>query len=66
MEKGQAVNLEEIQKNLEKRDELDSTREDSPLAQADGAIILDTSDLTFDKQVRQVVDLAEEKIKHSG
>ena len=66
MEKGQAVNLEEIQKNLEKRDELDSTREDSPLAQADEAIILDTSDLTFDKQVRQVVDLAEEKIKHSG
>ena len=66
IEKGQAVNLEEIQKNLEKRDEMDSTREDSPLAQADEAMVLDTSDLTFDEQVRKVVALAEEKIKHSG
>lgn len=66
MEKGHSVSLEEIKKNLEKRDALDATRKDSPLTRAPGAVVLDTSYLTFNEQVGRVVDLAKEKIKHSG
>jgi cytidylate kinase len=40
------------------RDERDRTREHSPLEPARGAIVLDTTDMTFDEVVSDVVDLA--------
>lgn len=61
-EKGVEVKLEEIIRNLEERDEIDSTRKESPLLKADDAIEVDTSYLKFDDQVKKVVDLAKEKI----
>ena len=42
--KGIELNLKEVKENLETRDHIDSTREDSPLRQADDAYLLDTSD----------------------
>jgi len=51
IEKGMSVELEEVGLNLEKRDHIDSSREDSPLAQADDAIVLDNSDMTVDEQM---------------
>jgi cytidylate kinase len=56
--KGQAVSVSEIKRNLLQRDELDSSREASPLAKADDAVTLDTTQLTFDEQVQRVVDWA--------
>lgn len=40
------------------RDTKDSTRSVSPLSRADGAVEVDTTDLTFDEVVRTVIDLA--------
>lgn len=61
--KGKDVSLEEIQENLIERDELDSTRDVSPLQKADDAIELDTSELSIEQQVNEILKLAEEKMK---
>ena len=49
---------EAIEQNLAKRDEIDTTRSDSPLKQATDAIVIDTSDLTLNEQVKKIVNLA--------
>ena len=41
--KGQEVSFEEVLKNVEQRDYIDTHREDSPLLQADDAIEIDNS-----------------------
>jgi len=51
IEKGMPAELEEVGANLQKRDRIDSTREDSPLKQADDAIVLDNSHMTVDEQM---------------
>lgn len=45
--KGIATNRAEVAANLVRRDHIDSSRKDSPLLQADDAIVLDNSDLTL-------------------
>ncbi len=62
-EKGKKVNLENVVKNLEDRDHIDSNRADSPLKKAEGAYEIDTSHLKFDEQVQIVLDLAKAVIK---
>ncbi|MFZ9981573.1 MAG: (d)CMP kinase [Cyclobacteriaceae bacterium] len=57
-QKGSAAQLEEIIENLSERDLADSSRADSPLFMAPGAIEIDTSNLTFGEQVQRVTDLA--------
>ena len=42
-EKGIQISLDEVASNLSSRDEIDSTREDSPLRRAEDAYLLDTS-----------------------
>ena len=49
--KGQQVNIEEVLKNLQERDYIDSHREASPLSQAEDAIVLDNSQMTMDQQL---------------
>lgn len=66
MEKKQMVNLEEIKKNLMHRDEIDTTRKESPLVQAPDAILIDTSFITVEEQVDQVVHLAQSLILGGG
>jgi cytidylate kinase len=51
IEKGMPAELEEVRANLQKRDHIDSTREDSPLKQADDAIVLDNSQMTVEEQM---------------
>ena len=51
IEKGMAAELQEVRGNLEKRDRIDSSREDSPLKQADDAILLDNSHMTVEEQM---------------
>ena len=55
LEKGQTVTVSDIERNLLQRDELDSSREESPLVKASDAVTLDTTHLTFEAQVEQVV-----------
>ncbi len=49
--KGDEVNIEEVLKNLQERDYIDSHREVSPLTQAPDAIVLDNSQMTMDDQM---------------
>ena len=49
--KGESVTFEEVLKNLEERDYIDSHRDASPLRQAPDAIVLDNSNMTFDDQL---------------
>lgn len=50
-EKGMEANLEEIKNNIEERDYLDIHRNISPLRQADDALTLDNSNMTFTEQM---------------
>jgi cytidylate kinase len=52
------VKDEEVQQDIESRDQLDSTRTDGPLTCPEGAIIIDTSSMT----VTEVVDVMESKV----
>lgn len=62
LEKGELIDLKEIQENLQHRDHIDTTREESPLRKADDAIEIDTTHVTLDEQVEQLVQLAMGKI----
>lgn len=57
-EKGVDESLDSIAKNLQERDHVDSTRADSPLKKAEGAIEIDTTNLTLEDQIVQIVELA--------
>ena len=48
--KGMPADFDDILKNVEERDYIDSHREESPLRQADDAILLDNSDMTIPEQ----------------
>ena len=60
--KGDAVTYEEVLKNVEERDYIDTHREDSPLVIADNAIEIDNSHLTRDEQFAAVLELANDVI----
>ncbi len=51
IEKGMKAEFEEVKSNLAKRDHIDSSRADSPLKQADDAILLDNSEMTLEQQM---------------
>ncbi len=61
-EKGQETTFEEVIANLEKRDHIDSNRADSPLKQADDAVILDNSNLTREEQFEWVMKLINQRL----
>lgn len=54
--KGENVTFEEVLANVEKRDHIDRTREESPLRRADDAIDLDNSAMTIEEQDRWLMD----------
>jgi cytidylate kinase len=62
-EKGELVELEDIKKNLAERDRIDSSRIESPLIKVPDAVEIDTSNLTFERQVAQIVQLAKDVIE---
>lgn len=53
--KEQLVSLDEVIENLTKRDQIDTTRTESPLRKAEDAIEIDTTFVTFDEQVEIVL-----------
>jgi len=54
---GQDLSIDEIVLELQKRDKIDSSRSHSPLKKAKDAIIIDTTDLTFEEQVNKIVTI---------
>jgi CMP/dCMP kinase len=59
--KGITASIEEITANIEKRDFQDMHREISPLKQAEDAIVLDNSYMTFDEQLLWFENILNEK-----
>jgi len=55
--KGDNVTFEEVLKNVENRDYIDTHRADSPLVKANDAIEIDNSDMTKTEQFDLVLDL---------
>lgn len=58
-EKGNDVSLAQIQSELAERDARDQGRALAPLAPADDAVILDTSEMTAEEVLARVMDLAD-------
>jgi cytidylate kinase len=60
---GTATNVEDIERDLLRRDTLDASREASPLVCPVGAWVVDTSNVTIDEEVQRVIDLADEAVR---
>ena len=60
-EKGQTDSFEKVLEDLRKRDEQDMNRPVEPLRQAPDAVLVDSSDLTFDETVNAILAVVEEK-----
>ncbi len=63
LEKGRAESFEKTLKEINKRDERDVSREDSPLKIADDAVVIDTSEMNatevFEKMLEEIKNLQE-------
>ena len=57
--RGDVVTYEDVLKNVQERDYIDSHREDSPLVKAEDAIEIDNSDLTLKAQFDKVLQFVE-------
>jgi cytidylate kinase len=57
--KGKEISREAVAQNLAQRDHIDSTREDSPLRQAEDAVVLDNTNLTEKEQLAMALALAQ-------
>ncbi len=58
--KGDSVSYDEVLKNVQERDYIDTHRDDSPLVKAEDAIEIDNSYLTREEQFQAVLELVEE------
>ncbi len=61
--KGQHVDFEEVKNNLAERDHIDSTRADSPLRQAEDAVVIDNTFLNHEQQLELALDLVRERVE---
>ena len=64
--KGIDAEWDDIRKNLLERDHIDSTRADSPLRQAEDAVVIDNTLLSEDEQLQKALELAYERISEAG
>jgi len=65
-EKGIIASEDEVRENVISRDYEDTHRVESPLVQADDAIVLDNTNLDLDQQLQRAFQLAEERISSAG
>ena len=62
IDRGDKVNFDEILFNVQERDRIDSTREDSPLIKAEDAIGFDNSDMGIEEQFERICSLVNSKL----
>ena len=63
LDKGENVTYDEVLKNVQQRDYIDSHREFSPLKQADDAIVFDNSDMGLEEQFNRILDFSNRVIQ---
>lgn len=61
--KGHKVTLEEVEENLKLRDHTDTTRDESPLRQAEDAVVIDNTNLTKADQLIMIEALAKQRMQ---
>lgn len=64
--KNAAITVDEIAENLQHRDLIDTTREHSPLKQADDALVLDNSNMTREAQLDIALQWAQKRISQAN
>ncbi len=60
--RGETVKFEDVFRNIEERDYIDTTRKDSPLVKASDAVEIDNSQLDMEEQFNLVLQLAKDRI----
>ena len=60
-ERGEVCDIREIEKDIEERDYRDMHRENSPLRQAEDAVLLDSSHMTIEQVVDSIIRIARER-----
>ena len=63
--KGLQVDFSEVMKNISERDRIDQSRTESPLRQAEDAVLLDNSNMTPEEQMKWFRNLIENRY-HAG
>lgn len=66
LKRGDKVSYDEILKNVQHRDFIDSNRKDSPLRKAKDAIVFDNSNMGLKDQFDRIYNLALDKINNEG
>ncbi|MEZ4875527.1 MAG: (d)CMP kinase [Flavobacteriaceae bacterium] len=61
-DRGEQISFEEVMENVTERDEIDSTRKDSPLQIAKDAIVIDNSETNQEDQFHILLQLAKDRI----
>tara|TARA_R110002049_G_scaffold8479_2_gene46006 strand:+ start:508 stop:1203 length:696 start_codon:yes stop_codon:yes gene_type:complete len=62
IERGDKVTYREVLENVQERDHIDTTREDSPLEKATDAIVIDNSEMNLEDQFHTILQLAKDRI----
>ena len=62
LNRGENISYEEVLENVTERDNIDSTRQLSPLKQADDAIVVDNSEMNISDQFHMILQLAKDRI----
>lgn len=62
LKRGDSISYQEVLENVMERDHIDSTREDSPLRQAEDAIVIDNSETNLEDQFHMLLQLAKDRI----
>ena len=62
LSKGIDTNFETVLAEIVKRDEMDSTRKESPLIQAEDAILIDTSFMSIEEVSKEIINLVSERV----
>jgi cytidylate kinase len=60
--KGENISIDQVATDLQKRDHFDMNREESPLRQAEDAILIDNTDLNKTNQLVYVMQIIQDKI----
>ena len=66
LEKGEQVSYRQVLEDIKKRDYNDTTRKMNPLRKADDAVELDTSGMTVEEVVKEVLKQYKVKEKRNG
>ena len=62
-QKGENVTFDKVLQNVKSRDQIDTSRKDSPLIKAKDAVVIDNSEMSLDEQFEKILSLAKNSIE---